>query len=92
LPFRLSCTANANGRHKDYTMGFALSILSAAIGVAQFKRQVIAFQWIFAFIIMAILFIMTATVAVPAMTGRDVRWRRTAAADQERAPLLNEGA
>ncbi|KAL7933653.1 hypothetical protein V8C35DRAFT_48198 [Trichoderma chlorosporum] len=78
--------------YNDYTMGFALSALSAAIGVAQFKRQVIAFQWIFAFIIMAILFIMTVTVAVPAMSGRDYRWRRTTAADQERAPLLNESA
>ncbi|KAL6884255.1 hypothetical protein HDV57DRAFT_494078 [Trichoderma longibrachiatum] len=78
--------------YNDYTMGFALSALSAAIGVAQFKRQVIAFQWIFAFIIMAILFIMTLTVAVPAMSGREFRWRRTTAADQERAPLLNEGA
>ncbi|RFU77940.1 atp synthase f0 [Trichoderma arundinaceum] len=76
----------------DYTMGFNLSVLSAAIGVAQFKRQVVAFQWIFAFIIMALLFISTATVAVPAMTGRDFRWRRTTAADQERAPLLNESA
>lgn len=76
----------------DYTMGFALSVLSAAIGVAQFKRQVIAFQWIFAFIIMAILFVMTVGVAVPAMTGRDVRWRRTRVTDQERAPLLNESA
>ncbi|POR32270.1 DUF1774-domain-containing protein [Tolypocladium paradoxum] len=78
---------------KDYTMGFALSILAAAIGVAQFTRHIIALQWIFAFIIMAILFIMTILVAVPAWTGRDYRWRRAAAAaaaDQERAPLLNE--
>ncbi|KAM0254540.1 hypothetical protein ACHAQJ_006702 [Trichoderma viride] len=78
--------------YSDYTMGFALSVLSAAIGVAQFKRQVIAFQWIFAFIIMALLFIMTITIAVPRMAGRDARWRRTTSADQERAPLLNESA
>lgn len=71
-------------------MGFALSVLAAAIGVAQFTRQIIAFQWIFAFIIMAILFITTVLVAVPAWSGRDYRWRRAAAADQERAPLLNE--
>ncbi|KAL7789555.1 hypothetical protein V8C37DRAFT_386290 [Trichoderma ceciliae] len=76
----------------DYTIGFALSVLSAAIGVAQFKSQVIAFQWIFAFIIMALLFIMTVAIAVPAVTGRDVRWRRTTSADQERAPLLNDSA
>jgi hypothetical protein len=71
-------------------MGFSLSVLSAAIGVAQFKRQVVAFQWIFAFIIMALLFIMTITIAVPRVAGRDSRWRRVTSADQERAPLLNE--
>ncbi|GJN67043.1 ATP synthase F0 [Purpureocillium lilacinum] len=76
--------------YKDYTMGFALSMLAAAIGVAQFTRKIIALQWIFAFIIMALLFIMTVVVAVPAWTGREIRWRRAEPADQERAPLLNE--
>lgn len=76
---------------KDYTMGFALSVLSAAIGVAQFERQVIALQWIFAFVIMSVLFLATVGVAVPAWTGRDPLWRRSEApADAERAPLLNE--
>lgn len=77
---------------KDYTMGFALSVLSAAIGVAQFKRQVIAFQWIFAFVIMAVLFVLTIAIAAPRAAGRDARWRRVTSADQERAPLLNESA
>ncbi|KAK2592426.1 hypothetical protein QQS21_009878 [Conoideocrella luteorostrata] len=76
---------------KDYTMGFALSVLTAAIGVAQFERQVVALQWIFAFVIMAILFIATVGIAVPAWTGRDHLWRRSSpAGDAERAPLLNE--
>jgi hypothetical protein len=77
---------------KDYTMGFWLSLLAAAIGVAQFERQVIALQWIFAFVIMALMFLATVTIAVPAWTGRDHWWRRTEhpAADAERAPLLNE--
>ena len=39
--------------YKDYTMGFCLSVLSASLGVAQFHRQVVAFQWIFAFVIMS---------------------------------------
>jgi hypothetical protein len=34
---------------QDYTIGFSLSVLSASLGV----RQVMAFQWIFAFTIMA---------------------------------------
>lgn len=72
-------------------MGFALSVLSAAIGVAQFQRQTIALQWIFAFVIMALLFLSTIFIAVPAWTGRNTFWQRAAPAeDQERAPLLNE--
>jgi hypothetical protein len=75
--------------YKDYTMGFCLSVLSASLGVAQFHRQVVAFQWIFAFVIMSVLFVMTLVVALPAWTGRDVPWgRRATTADAERAPLL----
>ncbi|OAA32378.1 hypothetical protein AAL_01710 [Moelleriella libera RCEF 2490] len=77
--------------YKDYTIGFSLSVLAAAIGVAQFERQVVALQWIFSFIIMALLFLATVAIAVPAWTGRDHLWRRSAApADAERAPLLTE--
>lgn len=69
-------------------MGFNLSVLSAAIGVSQFFRQVIAFQWIFAFTIMAVLFVATVVVALPAATGKDFGWTREREADTERAPLL----
>ncbi|KAI0159759.1 DUF1774-domain-containing protein [Xylariaceae sp. FL1272] len=73
--------------YKDYTMGFNLSVLAAAIGVAQFFRQVIALQWIFAFTIMAVLFVATLVIAVPAATGR-TGFARAAGGDSERAPLL----
>jgi len=74
---------------QDYTMGFCLSVLSASLGVAQFYRQIVAFQWIFAFTIMAVLFVFTILVAVPAWTGKEVPWgRRQTTADTERAPLL----
>jgi hypothetical protein len=79
--------------YKDYTMGFALSVLSASLGVAQFHRQIVAFQWIFAFSIMAALFVFTTIVAVPEWTGKEVPWsrRQTAVNDGgERAPLLAE--
>jgi hypothetical protein len=76
--------------YKDYTMGFWLSTLAAAIGVAQFTRQIIALQWIFAFIIMALLFLATLGVAVPAWTGKEIKWRRAQESDAERAPLLND--
>jgi hypothetical protein len=75
--------------YKDFTMGFSLSVLAAAIGVAQFLRQIIALQWIFAFVIMAILFIMTVIVAVPAWAGRG-EWTRAPPQDAERAPLLTD--
>ncbi|KAH7030907.1 uncharacterized protein B0I36DRAFT_362708 [Microdochium trichocladiopsis] len=73
--------------YKDYTMGFNLSVLSAAIGVAQFFRQIIAFQWIFAFTIMAVLFVATVVIAIPAATGRG-KTTPGAQTDAERAPLL----
>lgn len=76
--------------YKDYTMGFNLSVLSAAIGVSQFFRQVIAFQWIFAFTIMAVLFVATLVVAVPAATGKELKFARARESDTERAPLLGE--
>ncbi|EOO03138.1 putative atp synthase f0 protein [Phaeoacremonium minimum UCRPA7] len=75
--------------YKDYTMGFFLSVLSAALGVGQFQRQLVAFQWIFAFTIMAVLFVFTVVIAVPAWSGREDFWgRRQAPGDTERAPLL----
>jgi len=76
---------------KDYTMGFALSILTAAIGVSQFFRHGIAYQWIFAFIITALLFVATLVIALPGVFGgsfrRDIL---VVAADRERAPLLQD--
>jgi hypothetical protein len=74
-------------------MGFALSILTASLGVGQFFTKVIAFQWIFAFAIMATLFLLTLVVAVPGIFGKEISFRRDAAvvsADQERAPLLDD--
>ena len=74
-------------------MGFALSILTASLGVGQFLTKTIAFQWIFAFTIMAVLFLLTLVIAVPGIFGKDFSFRREAAvvpADQERAPLLDD--
>ena len=68
-------------------MGFSLSVLSAAIGVAQFLNQFIALQWIFAFTIMSVLFVATVGIAVPAWQGRS---RKAHIGDAERAPLLAE--
>ncbi|KAK7518440.1 uncharacterized protein IWZ02DRAFT_476266 [Phyllosticta citriasiana] len=73
--------------YKDYTIGFELSILAAALGVAQFFTKVIAFQWIFAFVIMALLFVTSVAVAVPGVLGRDPFKRgEIVSEDRERAP------
>ncbi|KAF3767361.1 DUF1774-domain-containing protein [Cryphonectria parasitica EP155] len=76
--------------YKDYTMGFWLSVLAASLGAAQFQRQIIALQWIFAFVILAILFVLSSVVAISAWTGRELGWgkKNQDAADAERAPLL----
>ena len=72
-------------------MGFALSVLSASLGVGQLFTQAVALQWIFAFTIMSVLFVFTLLVAVPAWTGRDLPWAaRREPSDAERAPLLAE--
>jgi len=79
--------------YKDYTMGFALSILTASLGVGQFFTKAIAFQWIFAFVIMGVLFIATLGIAVPGIFGKEFSFRReqnVVPADQERAPLLDD--
>ncbi len=70
-------------------MGLALTVLTAALGVAQFERQFVALQWIFAFVIMAVLFVFSLTIAVPIWSGHNVQWsRRSPPQDSERAPLL----
>jgi Fungal protein of unknown function (DUF1774) len=73
-------------------MGFALSILTAALGVSQFLLKFIALQWIFAFVIMGVLFLCTLVVAIPGIFGKDLTFRREGAAsdDRERAPLLED--
>lgn len=79
--------------YKDYTMGFALSILTASLGVGQFLTKTIAFQWIFAFIIMGILFITSVLIPLPGLFGKEFSFRReqtVVPADQERAPLLDD--
>jgi hypothetical protein len=77
---------------KDYTMGFNLTVLSASLGVAQFLRKAVAFQWIFAFVIMGLLFLFTVIVAVPGIFGKELTFTRgtVAADDRERAPLLDD--
>ncbi|KAF2748657.1 DUF1774-domain-containing protein [Sporormia fimetaria CBS 119925] len=77
---------------KDYTMGYALSILAFSTGVGQFltKPPVFQLQWIFAFTIGAILFVLSTLVALPGLMGREDMFARgeVVSEDRERAPLL----
>ncbi|TVY42393.1 hypothetical protein LOCC1_G005373 [Lachnellula occidentalis] len=81
--------------YKDYTMGFALSILAASLGVGQFLIKAFALQWIFAFVVMGLLFLSTLIIAVPGIFGKEISFRRdtegaVVSSDQERAPLLDD--
>jgi len=79
--------------YKDYMMGFSLSVLTAALGVGQFMDKMFALQWIFAFIIMAVLFLATLAIAIPGIFGKEIGVRRDTGVveeDQERAPLLDD--
>ncbi|KAF1980094.1 DUF1774-domain-containing protein [Bimuria novae-zelandiae CBS 107.79] len=75
---------------KDYTMGFALSYLAFSTGVGQFltKLPVFQLQWIFAFTIGALLFILSLGVS----SGKaPLRGGEVVSEDRERAPLLHDG-
>jgi len=62
-----------------------------ALGVAQFLTVIIAVQWIEAFIIMALLFIVSLAVGVPGIFGKEPFKRgEIVGEDRERAPLLAE--
>jgi len=77
--------------YNDYTMGFALSVLAFSTGVGQFlsKLPILQLQWIFAFTIGGLLFVLSLAVGVPGLLGRDPFPRgQIVSEDRERAPLL----
>ncbi|KAG0126018.1 hypothetical protein HOY82DRAFT_629145 [Tuber indicum] len=74
---------------KDYHVGFATTFLAAGLGVGQFFAKIIALQWIFAFTIMAIVFLCSLAVAIPGIYGRETGVEARGG-DRERAPLLHE--
>lgn len=74
---------------KDYHVGFATAFLAAGLGVGQFFGKIFALQWIFAFTIMAIVFLFSLAVAVPGIYGRETGVEARGG-DRERAPLLRE--
>lgn len=78
---------------KDYTMGFQLAILSLALALGQLGTRAVALQWIFAFVIMACLLVLSAMVSVPGLFGQENSIRRegmVVESDRERQPLLDD--
>lgn len=64
---------------------------TTALAVHQFGIQIIALQWIFAFVIMGVLFLTTLIFAAPEVFGdKGPRSQGGAGEDRERQPLLND--
>ena len=64
-----------------------------ALAIHQIAIKTIAFQWIFAFVIFAVLFALTTAIAVPTVMGKDVSFRKNVPGlgeDSERQPLLDD--
>ena len=56
----------------------------------QFFLKIVALQWIFAFTIMATLFVATVVLALPTAFGKEIKLdRNVQSGDPEREPLLN---
>ena len=65
-----------------------------ALALRQFALKVIALQWIFAFTIFAVFFVVSIYISSTKYYGRDSLFRRVAhpeASDRERQPLLHDG-
>ena len=66
---------------------------SAALAIHQLGIKAFALQWIFAFVIMSVLFVATLAVVVPGYFGKELSFRREDTIeeeDQERQPLLRD--
>lgn len=69
----------------DWIFTGSLAVLAGSLGLTQLFVHVIAFQWIFAFTIMSILFLASALVAIPSLISR-----AGAEIDGENRPLLRD--
>ncbi|KAF3941398.1 hypothetical protein ABW19_dt0206267 [Dactylella cylindrospora] len=77
---------------KDYHVGFSTSFLLAGLGVGQFVTKIFALQWIFAFTLMAIVFLGSLVIAIPGIFGKETGLEagHQGSNDRERAPLLED--
>lgn len=70
----------------DYGVGIASSILTFGLGLGQLFTKLFALQWIFAFVISGILFVLS---VIAAVTGSLQTQRESRVLQDESAPLLN---
>lgn len=70
----------------DYGVGIASSILTFGLGLGQLFNKLFALQWIFAFVISGILFVLSVLAAI---TGSLHSQRESRVLQDESAPLLN---
>ena len=71
----------------------SMTLTMAALALAQMATHVIAFQWIFAFVILGCLTILSLLVGVPGIFGERSNIRREGDIvdqDRERQPLLDD--
>lgn len=64
------------------------------MAVHQFFIKIVALQWIFAFVIMGVLFAFTLALAIPPYFGKELTFNGNGVVDEdrEREPLLNDEA
>ncbi|VVT45519.1 uncharacterized protein SAPINGB_P000777 [Magnusiomyces paraingens] len=77
----------------DWAIGFSSAALVFGIGIAQLFTKIIALQWIFAFIIAGLLFLLSTIIAIPKLTPAAItKLREDTRGNGERAPLLEPNA
>jgi hypothetical protein len=78
---------------KDYTFGYALSVLMFSLALKQFNIKTFALQWIFAFVIFGVFLVSSLHAHTTKCYNRDFFFRRITEpepADRERQPLLSD--
>lgn len=78
--------------YRDWGFGLASSFLTWGLGVGQFFTRVIALQWVFAFIIAGLVFVLSIIVAVPSLAPAQLEAARQEVIRNEQAAVLQRAA
>lgn len=72
---------------------YLLTRAKSALAVHQLGIKIVALQWIFAFVVMSLLFVATLIIAIPGAFGKELQFREEGdivSRDRERQPLLDD--